>query len=217
MADSSTLLQVITRSAEMLKGEGKPVGDTTLKELANDAFDAIKLYFQARGATFIRAETDVTVTAGQTTIDSTNQAALFAVMQRPVQLFEKPTGTSSWVPMRLVPEHLPYNVTQSDRLSWWNWEGGKIKLPGATVDVSVRVRYMGDPASLSLPTDSISYPDLVAPLAHMVCSAAQGGNEYHEKTAAKLLELISRVDGRINQQRPFRRTRRIFGLPYRRY
>ena len=215
MAD--TLRDAVTRAAEFLRLEGKEAFETSLKGLANDALDAVKLYFQSRGVNALKQQQDTTLTAGDTFIDITTDPTIFSVLQTPIELFEKPAGTSYWINMKLVPTHLPYNIAQTDKLVWWAFEGGQIKFVGATVDVDVRVRYIGDPAALSLPTTEIDFPDLVSPLAHIIASRAQGGSDYHEQTAAKLLELISRTDGRIEQQRPGRRIRRIFGIPYRRY
>ena len=210
---SDTLNDVIVRAGELLRADGKETMAHSLKELANDAFDAVKLYFQARGVNNIVSQQDITVNAGVTSITATSHSALFAVMQRPFALFEKPTGSTYWVPMRLLTSHVPFNHTAQAFFGQWAWEENTIKVPEATVAISVRVRYMGYTAALSLPTSTIAWPDLVSPLAHIVASRAQGGNEYHEATANKLLELISRADEKIDQQRPVRRFRRIFGIP----
>lgn len=121
---------------------GETYRDDVLLPFVQAAYLDLELEFVERAISFNETSSDLNLTAGQTSITTSSSPALPSDLIAPLSLEEKKTGsTDKFTPVN-KPEYgdLP-DLDQVDQLRYWIWEAGQIKLLGATVPVTVRLRY----------------------------------------------------------------------------
>lgn len=138
--------------AQVLLNDPNGISYTTAKllPLLNKAYRELQTKLQKAGQPTAKEVTDtITVLAGTTELIDGGQ--LPADLLYPINLYELINNNwvkmdeTSWEPM----------IEQTTRLNVWNWREDSIKLLGATVDVSLRIRYMKGLPSLAGPTSPI--------------------------------------------------------------
>lgn len=189
-----------------LPKEATPFTDTEVKGFMAMAYRDVARQLAEREVSGLRMEADLSITAGTTSIGPTTTPPLPDGFIFPLKLWEKPAG-DVWHPMHKCLDHLPPNATQTDMLGVWFWQDQDILLVGATVDLSVRVHYIGRLTDILLPSDDIGLPDLVNPVAYLTASIALGGDQFYAHQGREALLGVSNLAAHAKQSTPFRRRR----------
>ena len=219
MADT---LNLATRKVATLLSTpgGRRYTDPEIKEYVALAFDEILKRLAENGINQLRSQVDFTLPAGVTVVGPTTTPALPSDFVRPESLWEQQNG--NWCAMRIVRDHIPFNIDKEERLTWWNFRDGSLYFLGANQNVPVRMQYIANIPSMVKPGDIIDYPSLLGVVSYQAAAigAAVGEQQtaqFFEDKANKLLQSLVNIDTHMDQQRPFRRIRRRMGLSTWRY
>lgn len=134
-----TVPEVCTRARALLNDqEDQTFHDTVLLEYINDAFEEIQEELALRNVPAVQEiSATIPVLANTTTTISRIQIPdLFY----PMGLSEFPTGSSE-AALDMTKLQWDSEMEVGDRILYWNWREGEIKIPQVTQNTSVVVRY----------------------------------------------------------------------------
>lgn len=152
----------------------------------------------------------------------TNHASptLPADMIQPLELWERWSGTeNAWKPMKQASDHISTRPQQS-AFDIWDFETDTIFLPGATVTIDLKMKYLLYAPKLVDGDSVVLIPRCTVALANMVAKMAaesRGGTQAAGIFAANAKEAIDRIIDRTAQKeqraqfvrRPFRQRRGV--------
>lgn len=214
---SDLLDQCLRRTSELISAS-KPdliLSDARVKEFVNSAYESIILKLANRGLTSLRQEvllTGATVVGASVTLLSTTSSPPIPEMYNAIRLWERRVNGTVWMDMQKVIDHLPVNAVPGVSLVWWQPQGDKIRLVGATNPVDVKLHYIPRATQFQMPRDAFGYPDLVNPVAYTAASRALGGSQTYDSIADQDLYNIASINSRLEQSTPVRLRRRRSGL-----
>ena len=129
----------------------------------------------------------------------------------PLRLWERMTGTvEDLQPMRLATDGLPM-LSQGSRMGLWEWRDDVLYMPGAIVNVDLRVRYAAALADLSILTGPVPILRSAEALAYYIAelfAEPRGGAAAAQSFAAKgdlAVEALTEGNAKLQQRGSFRR------------
>lgn len=134
-----TVPEVCTRARALLNDqEDQTFHDSVLLEYINDAFEEIQEELALRNVPAVQEiSANIPVSANtNTTISRVQIPDLFY----PLSLKEFPTGSSE-EPTDMSKIQWDSDIEPSDKILYWNWREGEIKIPQVTQATSVIVKY----------------------------------------------------------------------------
>lgn len=181
-----------------------PFVNKAYKELQND-------YIDNGVQTVDEVSANVDLTVGDNEIAP--QADIGTDFIEPVALYERPNGSTSeddWVLMQQVA-WIP-NAEATDTFGIWAWQEQAIKLPRATVDIEVRVRYKKALTKFTVGGDTVAIENaqtFLAARAAALAAAMVGENytraEALQADADKAKEILLSINAKVRQNVPIRK------------
>lgn len=210
---SDLLEQCMRRTLTLVKvaGYDKEISAPELKEVINASYTSAMLRMVTAGQNNIRPEVIVTVPANTLVLTTATTPAIPSMIA-PIRLWERATGSTTWVPMQKVIDHLPVNATQGPSLVWFEWRDGGLRFVGSTQPVDVKIHYGVRASEFNLPRDTFAIPDLVNPVSFSAASAILGGNAYYDSRASDELRMLEAIDSHLDNITPVRMKRRRAGI-----
>jgi hypothetical protein len=162
--------------------------------------------FAATGIPFVETVSDDFVyTALQETIPVPGAITDFA---EPLELWEKGTNDSLWVPMLRASHLMPPLDTNLDSLAFWEWENGAIRVLPCSENRSVFVRYrrqLAYPAAGTTVGFDRIYLALVAGTAFFAATAREDVQKKAGAMYATAIQRAIRIASRDRQALTYRR------------
>jgi hypothetical protein len=211
---SDILDAAIRRTVELVKSANPDLvtEPAQFKEALNGALESIQLKMGMAGLVKLRQEANVLAIPANTLLFNTTSTPSIPSMYTPIRVWERVTGTTTWVNMQKVIDHLPVNATQSSYFIWWNWRNETLETVGSTSIEDLKIHYTPRATDFAMPQDPFGFPDLLGPCAFLAASTILGGNPYYESRCADDLHAISSIDSQLQQSTPVRLKRRRAGV-----
>lgn len=148
----------------------------------------------------VRAQTPLTIPAATLVISATSSPPFPSDFIEPDQLYERPQGglVSDYVRME-GPRELP-DIAQGSILGYWDWQGGKINLVGATTIREVRMDYWASLVSFASPTDTVLILESTEALAAITCRDVALAVENLSAAQAFSLQAQVEIDKIVNRE-----------------
>lgn len=208
---SDTARDLLRNTAGLVNTRLKPedqMGDTPLKGFIQLAFRDARMKLAERGHTHLRIEVDIpSVPAGTSILNSTSTPVLPAWVLEPIRLWERNTGTTNWIPMIEVLDHLPMNNPPTSQFGYWEFRDQALRFPPASVTIDVRLHAYSRLTELTMPLDVVGLPDLVNAVSYAAAALALGGDPFLEKKGNDALQSIANLNAHMKQSTPGRRRR----------
>lgn len=153
------------------------LSDWDLLPFVRVAYRTIARALRGAGVSLFRRTTPspLVVTAGGTSIGRATSPALPTDLVRPLEVMERPNGSSIKFRRMAQSEGLLENRTLDTFFEEWEWKDDAIRFVAATGDVDVLIEYEAALPELLTPNDPILIPDSVDTIACLAASYAVTG------------------------------------------
>jgi hypothetical protein len=211
---ADTVAEVVSRAQGFLNDAAGQIWDaTSLLPHVKTSLGDVTLELMSEGIERLRSTSaTLSLAANVLALTPTSTPPLPTDFVSPIEMWERPVGGAvhDWQKMTLARANIPL-VDQEATLRFWQWEGGKIVLVGATGPVEVMIDYVSAPADVTSGADPLPFTAIVNVIAYHVAELAYGsrGDEMREaKMGSSYREQLGNYINaavRLKQRKPQRR------------
>lgn len=156
----------------LLDADGTLYSPSLLLRAVNLALEEVRLDLANAGATDLRKEQSVTLPALTLELGVSTTPALNADFSAPIELHERPSGSTQpaeWREVRLVDD-LDLTVDPGESLGVYVYQDGKLKFRGATSARELKLDYVADIPDFAGATEPLPVKMILAPLVFLTCA-----------------------------------------------